>query len=545
MRWVEEDMPIHANSDDATMARQIEEDMEQVQQLRSLLLGNNDAPIALPATAYDLDASNPKLYVAGDWTRWELEEMTSAEPEYGAFCCEFTLTSNNAEFQVVQDGDWAQVFHPGENAEDGEVLGPDNKGHGLNWKIEGVPGDVFRIDFCHHYKAGRGPSYSASIGWNCVGSVIDDPFATAAPRLSFSWEVAILQLAEMQRRRSVPDDHAYTSTLLACEQGGAWEAALKLLDNMWAREKQCKQPSHRDYQAVAEACQRAGELGRAASIRQEVHEWGPANDILEYQLAPCVYWNRDLKRIGCAIGNTLDWKGGEPVPGTPNPCWLLPASDVVAVEIARLQEQLRHAGWRLLTCEPDVVSRLDNKATFHQYALELGLQKHLPRNYSTPDDASYPCILKPVTGEFGKDIRIIRTADEVNRSLAGRPLGTEWLLQELILGPFEYSTSLLVDKGRILDLVCLRYEYNSAEYVWPHVAEVGKQEDSVPADHLAIMSALLADYSGFCNFNYKIGADGCMRLFEANTRVGADLACDVPRGRARAMFQALHDQCRE
>ena len=41
-----------------------------------------------------------------------------------------------------------------------------------------------------------------------------------------------------------------------------------------------------------------------------------------------------------------------------------------------------------------------------------------------------------------------------------------------------------------------------------------------------------------CNFNYKVRQDsGHMGIFEVNTRVGADLACDVPRERAKAFFE--------
>ena len=43
-----------------------------------------------------------------------------------------------------------------------------------------------------------------------------------------------------------------------------------------------------------------------------------------------------------------------------------------------------------------------------------------------------------------------------------------------------------------------------------------------------------------CNFNYKVRQDsGHMGIFEVNTRVGADLACDVPRARARRLFAKM------
>ena len=54
------------------------------------------------------------------------------------------------------------------------------------------------------------------------------------------------------------------------------------------------------------------------------------------------------------------------------------------------------------------------------------------------------------------------------------------------------------------------------------------------------MKGFLADFSGICNFNYKVRPDtGSMCIFEVNARVGADLACDVTRRRAAALFEKL------
>ena len=56
--------------------------------------------------------------------------------------------------------------------------------------------------------------------------------------------------------------------------------------------------------------------------------------------------------------------------------------------------------------------------------------------------------------------------------------------------------------------------------------------DDVPAEHLATMKAFLAEFSGICNFNYKLRPEGGMCIFEVNARIGADLACDATRSRA-------------
>merc|ERR1739848_348408 len=48
---------------------------------------------------------------------------------------------------IVCDCDFGQALHPPHvrSSENNSVLGPDNKGHGLNWCLKGTPGDVFRI----------------------------------------------------------------------------------------------------------------------------------------------------------------------------------------------------------------------------------------------------------------------------------------------------------------------------------------------------------------------------------------------------------------
>ena len=120
-----------------------------------------------------------------------------------------------------------------------------------------------------------------------------------------------------------------------------------------------------------------------------------------------------------------------------------------------------------------------------------------------------------------------------------------WLLQELVLGPLEHATSLLVAPGgEVLDAICTVYTYDRAEYVWPQVKEVCAERRSlpmraVPAAHLAAMRAFLVGYEGVLNFNYKVRPSGELAIFEINTRLGADLGCDVPTPMLREFFRKL------
>ena len=188
---------------------------------------------------------------------------------------------------------------------------------------------------------------------------------------------------------------------------------------------------------------------------------------------------------------------------------------------------------------------LGSKSGLRDHAERFGLLEHLPAYFMDASTAQYPCVLKNATGVYGKDCHIVRSASEVDAILQGKSIGEEWVMQEMMPGRYEYSTSLLVVEGEIVWDACTRYEYDRDEYVWPHVTE---HEDKrsfppTPPAHLAAMTAFLAcegwRYSGFCNFNYKLRADDSMAIFEINSRIGADFACDIPRPRARAALEML------
>lgn len=268
-----------------------------------------------------------------------------------------------------------------------------------------------------------------------------------------------------------------------------------------------------------------------------VHPCGSA----KFHFVPKNGWHPSLREMGCDARNTIRWKGKGPIPAASESCWMLPTSDEMAICIAQLQGALLAAGWKLLTCAPGTVTRLSNKALLQKYASEVGLSSAMPESYRGPAEARYPCILKAAVGQHGKDVFIVESEAEVAEH-AKSGFGSKWVLQELVSGREEYSASLLVDQGLIIDAILTVYEYDKEVYIWPYVEEVSRTfYDKISPNHLATMSRFLRDYSGICNFNYKVTPTGEMCIFEVNTRVGADLACDVPRYRARALFEKLDE----
>ena len=93
-----------------------------------------------------------------------------------------------------------------------------------------------------------------------------------------------------------------------------------------------------------------------------------------------------------------------------------------------------------------------------------------------------------------------------------------WILQELIVGEFEFSTTLLVLEGKILDWAGMKYCYSMEAYVWPHVRLVDQELCSVPLKHREIFERFLVGFSGICNFNFKLREDQSLCIFEVNPR---------------------------
>ena len=266
-----------------------------------------------------------------------------------------------------------------------------------------------------------------------------------------------------------------------------------------------------------------------------------------------VRWGSKLQLLRVGAFNSLSWRGGLPLPTPPSrrgeswgSCWLLPATDDTALAMAKQQDELRAAGWRLLTCAPEIILRLGDKARLQAHAASLGLADHLPASYGSLAAACYPAVLKRARGQFGKGVHIVASAQEARRrmGMSESGLGTEWILQELVQGRVESSASLLVSEGKILRALLVEYTYSEEAYVWPQVREdkaKRRARAELEPDHQAALESLLAGFSGVCNANFKVrAAGGRLALFEFNTRPGADLACDAPRPLAAAFLEHGH-----
>jgi len=264
-------------------------------------------------------------------------------------------------------------------------------------------------------------------------------------------------------------------------------------------------------------------------------------------------WYPAIGQIGIRF-NALSWHvewwaGGLPVPKPPmcHQCWILPTNQKYAELIARWQQELRAQGWKVLTSSKDLVAELGNKAGLHRLAAQRGLLECMPRHFASPRVAAYPCIVKPVDGEYGQRTVIVKSLKEAQRieaclEEAGSRLSESYVLQELVVGAHEFATSMLVKDGELYDAVTTEYVYENSEYFYPMCRERWRRfYDPAPRAHLRALSPFLKDFSGICNANYKVCSNG-FRLFEINVRMGGDLATDVmPRSRVGDFISKLDE----
>lgn len=77
--------------------------------------------------------------------------------------------------------------------------------------------------------------------------------------------------------RMAPSVHAYTAAMRAAAEGGRWEAALSIWEDM--RKAGCKPTGHA-YAAVISACAGGGQWQKAVTLFDEMLAWGVRPDVV-------------------------------------------------------------------------------------------------------------------------------------------------------------------------------------------------------------------------------------------------------------------------
>lgn len=90
-----------------------------------------------------------KYYVVASWNDWSFQEMEPDRDDPEVVRGRFTLTKGvEAEFQIVYEQNWDYKLYPdvpGADPDESSLVGPDNLGHGKNWKVICATGEEMEI----------------------------------------------------------------------------------------------------------------------------------------------------------------------------------------------------------------------------------------------------------------------------------------------------------------------------------------------------------------------------------------------------------------
>lgn len=125
-------------------------------------------PASTPSAATVPLADEGEYFVVASWNDWNTSsQVMQRGTEPGRFSCEIKLERPAGQFQILRDSDWNQCFHPGRRQSPyrgGSAEGPGDPAPGSNWVIDGVAGDVFRIDLTRSLTSDE----SSKISWTSL-----------------------------------------------------------------------------------------------------------------------------------------------------------------------------------------------------------------------------------------------------------------------------------------------------------------------------------------------------------------------------------------
>lgn len=208
----------------------------------------------------------------------------------------------------------------------------------------------------------------------------------------------------------------------------------------------------------------------------------------------------------------------------------------------------RHAvecpiGYPSLIPSQESLGILSDKEYFYHYAQKQGLSHFCPTHFETPEEASFPAVLKRTNLNATGGVSVVRSAEEVHSCLEQVPWnGHRWVLQEYLEGDREFVSHLVCQEGKVIWDKTFRYgDCGGLRISRPKpILEVFDTETEVLEAYERFLKPLA--YSGPCNIDYKWDESGKLRIFEINPRLGGSLMrdefVDLLRSVIRCIIQA-------
>ncbi len=196
---------------------------------------------------------------------------------------------------------------------------------------------------------------------------------------------------------------------------------------------------------------------------------------------------------------------------------------VIAMKTPHLR---RRPGGRSLEPTERAVAILEDKARFAAYMADSGFAEYCPRTYRDRRDATFPCMLKRTDLSASLGVAIVQSSDHLDdllrtRTFAGHP----YVLQAAVPGNVEYATYCVCQDGRVLWSCSFATDIGGPVAIKREDNALRRQATATPDAVLRQIETVLQPlaFSGPCNVDYKLAADGRMQIFEINPRLGGTL----------------------
>ncbi|SCZ85573.1 conserved hypothetical protein [Nitrosomonas mobilis] len=160
----------------------------------------------------------------------------------------------------------------------------------------------------------------------------------------------------------------------------------------------------------------------------------------------------------------------------------------------------------------------DNKYLLNQFLIANNFGSYVPNMGGAQ---TFPYILKKKIDEWGANTHIILDAQQ-EQNLIDILNHPDYFTQELISGPTEYATHILIKDQKIVHSINIKYAFETDMPIKGKDNAIYKKVCDCP--HLDLFLSILVSikFQGICCFNYKV-YDNHPFIIEINPRIGGSL----------------------
>ncbi len=207
----------------------------------------------------------------------------------------------------------------------------------------------------------------------------------------------------------------------------------------------------------------------------------------------------------------------------------------------------RPGDFRTLAPSDKALKTLRDKAVFADYVRSIGCEDRSPEIFRSIEEASFPCVIKRTNLNAGNGIEIVLSLEEAKEVLARKIfVRAPYIVQRFIPSLRQYAAYCVCKKGRVLWHCVYVYEHEEARVIRRSITAKFPKRVEMPSSFVSELETFLQplEFSGPCNFDFLLDAQGKIVVFEINPRLGGSLMCEGSVEDLRAALRCIIQHAR-